>query len=25
MAIGMYGDKWVFWAITKYEILLRKK
>lgn len=25
MAIGMYGDKWVFWAITKYEILLRRK
>ena len=25
MAIGMYGDKWVFWAMTKYEILLRKK
>lgn len=25
MAIGVYGDKWVFWAITKYDILLRKK
>lgn len=25
MALGMYGDKWVFWAITKYDILLRQK
>lgn len=25
MALGMYGDKWVFWAITKYDILIREK
>lgn len=25
MAIGMYGDRWVFWAITKYDILIQKK
>ena len=25
MALGMYGDKWVFWAITKYDILVREK
>ena len=25
MAIGMYGDKWVFWAIMKYDILIQKK
>lgn len=25
MAIGMCGDKWVFWAIMKYDILIQKK
>jgi hypothetical protein len=25
VALGMYGDKWVFWAITKYDILVREK
>ncbi len=25
MALGMYGDRWVFWAITKYDILIQKK
>ena len=25
MALGVYGDKWVFWAIRKYDIILRMK